>query len=490
MGKSYLHIFLFLFLAAESGAQQKYWIYFKDKTPAESLSATDYYDLPLSKSYLDSLTSLSFPVIHQSKWLNAVSIAASDHQLPLLESLGFVEKIQPLNAGLRVRSYLQHTDAGQAHALQQLHADTLIALGLHGKGIKIGIIDGGFLDADKEEPLIHLSKKLAPSYYYNFIEEDIRDPFTGSRKYDDDHGTKVWRLIGGYSNDHNKHFGLASQSTYYLARTDQGDREYRGEEDYWIAALEWMHDHGIRLVNSSLGYSNGYDNPDENYLPKDVDGRSAAITQAANIAAKEKNMILVVAAGNDGGNEFGVISIPADAEGILAVGATGFLHWKRQGYSSVGPDALPYVKPEIACFSGRGTSFSAPVITGLIASVIQECPAISSREVIEIIKRSSHLYPYPNNYLGYGVPDARKILRLINQMEIPLTHMEVLATADSIKLDVAGLNTVIFHKKDKTQVISQEIGKSRRNKLIVHRVDNAKFSTVATPERVIEIKWL
>ncbi|GAA0194576.1 S8 family serine peptidase [Fulvivirga kasyanovii] len=488
MQKFYLHIILFLFLAAESGAQQKYWIYFKDKTGTEQAPGTDFYDLPLNKSYLDSLSALNIPVIHQSKWLNAVSVATEQHRIQLLENLDFVDNVQPVSRELKVYAYSAIVN-NQTYALQQLNADTLITMGLHGKGVKIGIIDGGFLDADKEESLNRFSKEIGPSYYHNFIEKDIPDPFAGSRKHDDDHGTKVWKLIGGFSKDNNKHYGLASQSTYYLARTDQGDKEYRGEEDYWIAALEWMHGHGIRLVNSSLGYSTGYDNPNENYHPRDVDGQSAAITKAATIAAREKNMILVIAAGNDGANDFGVISIPADAEGVLAVGATGFLHWKRQGYSSIGPEGLAYVKPEVACFSGRGTSFSAPVITGLIAAIMQQRPAISNKEVIDLIKRSSHLYPYPNNYLGYGVPDARKIIRLLNQQEVKPAHQEILATADTIELEIAGMNTVIFHKKDRTQVISQEIAKPRRNKLIVKRVDNTRFSTVASPEKVIEIKW-
>ncbi|MBL6447855.1 S8 family serine peptidase [Fulvivirga sp. 29W222] len=489
MRKFHLHIILILLLVLEAGAQQKYWIYFKDKMTTIAPSETDFYDHPLNKNYLDSLYSLDFHIIHQSKWLNAVSIITENHQIPLLQSLDFVDKIQAVNTQLKVHSHFSGTEADQVYALQQLNADTLIKLGLHGQGVKIGIIDGGFLDADKEETLSGLSKNFSSSSYHNFIEENVQNPFIGTRKYDDDHGTKVWKLIGGHGKASNKYYGLATKSTYYLARTDQGDKEYRGEEDYWIAALEWMHDQGVRLINSSLGYSTGYDNPKENYLPEDIDG-SSAITQAATIAAREKNMILVIAAGNDGGNDFGVISIPADAEGILAVGATGFLHWKRQRYSSVGPEGLPYVKPEIACFSGRGTSFSAPVITGLIALVIQKYPGLNNKEVIETIKRASHLYPYPNNYLGYGVPDARKILHILNQQKVIQSHEEVSTSSNSIELDITGMNTVIFHKKDRTQVISQEIANPKRNKLVVQKADNAKFSTVASPEKVIEIKWL
>lgn len=487
MRKTYINIILILLLSIESVAQQKYWIYFKDKAPSEAVLKADFYDLPVSSQYIDSLVAMSYQIVQQSKWLNAVSVFA-DHEVHTLERLDFVDKVQPVNQDLKVLAY-NSSSADMSLALKQLHADTLIRLGWHGKGVKIGIIDGGFLEANKEDALLSLTNKLEDKHYQNFIEKDIQNPFAGAKRYSDDHGTIVWKLIAGYSTDKNKHYGLASASTYYLARTDQGDKEYRGEEDYWIAALEWMHDQGVRLINSSLGYSNGYDNPKENYHPRQVDGQSSAITQAANIAAGEKGMILVIAAGNDGANNFGVISIPADAEGILAVGATDYLHWERQGYSSIGPAHLPYVKPEVSCYSAQGTSFSAPVITGLIASILQGHPQLTNDEVVELIKKSSHLYPYPNNYLGYGVPDVRKMLWILDQQEGYSVYSEISTTSDSVELSMAGMNTVIFHKSNETQVISQEIGKPRRNKLTVKRTDNANFTTVATPEQVIEIKW-
>lgn len=489
MKKIWLNIAFILLLATTSSAQQKYWIYFKDKkNTTMSAPDKDYYDIDVNQVYVDSLSKLSCTIIQRSKWLNAVTSKLSKEQQQAISHLGFVKKIKPVNQNLKVLS-LHNGGFDMKIALKQVNADTLIKAGLFGKGVKIGIIDGGFLGAHEDERLLPIIKNKGYLGYRNFIEKDVRNPFTGTKKYGDDHGTAVWALTGGYDAGSNKYYGVATESQYYLARTDQGDKEYRGEEDHWIAALEWMHDQGVRLINSSLGYSNGYDNPKENYAPDDVDGQSAAITQAATIAAKKKNMILVISAGNDGGDLFEIISIPADADGILAVGATGYSAWGKQYYSSTGPDRLPYVKPEISCYSSNGTSFSAPIITGLIASILQVAPHLSSEEVSDLIKKSGHLYPYPNNYIGYGVPDAKKMLLLLSDKRIPDTASEVKASSNTIDLKLESKNVMLFHKKNERQVIHQEDGKCKRGTLTVTRYENAAITTVATPDKVFEIIW-
>ncbi|ELR69448.1 putative exported serine protease, subtilase family [Fulvivirga imtechensis AK7] len=488
MKKFLLNIALILLFCTTSVAQQKYWIYFNDKTKTDYTAEGDYYDRAINQVFLDSLQQLNLHVIQKSKWLNAVTALLTEEQQLALNHLGFVKKISPVRREIRVLSVYKKTYDTNL-ALKQINADTLINLGLSGKGIKIGLIDGGFLRADEDDrlkPIIDSGRLLA---YRNFIEKDIQDPFTGTKKHDDDHGTAVWALTGGYDRSSNKYHGLASQSDYYLARTDQGDKEYRGEEDHWIAALEWMHDQGVKLVNSSLGYSNGYDDPLENYTPQDVDGQTSAITQAATIAALKKDMILVISAGNDGINDFEIISIPADAEGILSVGATGFSTWRKQHYSSTGPEGLPYIKPEISCYSSYGTSFSAPIITGLIAGILQAAPDLSGREVVDLIKQSGHLYRYPNNYVGYGVPDARRVLGLLGGHKSHVPTEQVLAISHKVTLPLTGNNIVAFHKKDQHHVIAQQTIKTGKNNIEVTRPANAVYTTVASPEKVYEIIW-
>ena len=49
------------------------------------------------------------------------------------------------------------TTTEYSYALEQIRADFITdSMKLSGKGVKIGVIDGGFMDADKEPSLKHL----------------------------------------------------------------------------------------------------------------------------------------------------------------------------------------------------------------------------------------------------------------------------------------------------------------------------------------------
>ena len=125
--------------------------------------------------------------------------------------------------------------------------------------------------------------------------------------------------------------------------------------------MEWIDSLGVRVINTSLGYAKGFSNPAENYEPTQMDGHTSVISKAAQIATEKKGILLVVSAGNEGDDtNWMLISTPADAEGVLAVGATNQKLWNKIGYSSIGPEFLPYLKPNVSCFSLYGTSLAAP----------------------------------------------------------------------------------------------------------------------------------
>jgi len=469
-------------------AQQKYWIYFKDSVEINRSSKET--SAPLNTTlYVKDFEKIGVKPIVHSKWLNAVSVLLDEAQKRRIEEYDFVSDIVKIDQRIKVMSSVTALPANFTKALRQIEADTLIRMHLNGKGVKIGIIDGGFLEADEDRFLNAIINDDRVMAYRNFIEKDITDAYTGSRENSDNHGTQVWRAVGGKDN-RNLYRGLATEADYYLARTDQGDKEYRGEEDYWVAALEWMYDQGVRLVNSSVGYSTGYDDPNQDYSQSQVDGKSSAITRVATIAAKEKGMIIVIAGGNDGNNDFEIISVPADADGVLSVGASGFRQWNKVGYSSIGPEHLEDVKPEVACHSFNGTSFSAPIITGLAACIWQAYPDLTNQQVVNYIKQSAHLYNVPNNYLGYGVPNAKRILRLINGKKDQIKFEQRRSSEDTISIRFSNeTNIIAFHKKNGKVVIRQEIVKPRKDVAVIRRIEGAKRTTVATPDRVVEIFW-
>ncbi len=402
-------IYLLLILPfGELFAQEKYWIFIEaDKEPVSTsqyLSAQTYQnrlkqglpvfqqsDLPINQSVLDSLTNLEVNVICQSKWLNAVSAELDSEQVELLKGKSYIKSLELLNPNLKIMSaaIVPHQPDKFSLALEQINAKAFLDQKWTGKGVKIGIIDGGFLGAPEEPSLESLFERNLIGEKFDFVEPENPDMFNLHHSSIDWHGTSVWTMIGGYDKYEKVTYGVAKDASYYLARTDHGQKEFRGEEDYWIQAVEWLDSLGVRLVNTSLGYSLDFDNPEENYSPEDMDGKTTMITRAAQIAADQKGMLIVVSAGNDGdNNNWRIVSAPADAEAVLSVGATNFTIWDKVNYSALGPEFLPYLKPDLSIYSSLGTSFSAPVVTGIAAGIMQENPQLSSLEIIEVLKKN------------------------------------------------------------------------------------------------------
>ena len=55
-----------------------------------------------------------------------------------------------------------------------------------------------------------------------------------------------------------------------------------------------------------------------------------------------------------------------------------------------------------------GTSFAAPIISGMVACLWQSAPKATAYEVMDAIRRSGDIYETPNNVFGYGIPDFEK----------------------------------------------------------------------------------
>jgi hypothetical protein len=346
--------------------------------------------------------------------------------------------------------------------------------------VRVGVVDAGFFMMNLNRKLKQLRKSGAVKAFRNYATTSTRAHRAGGR-----HGSKVLVHIGG-STPGNR-YGLATGSEYYLAYTDEDRRERRVEEDRWVAALEWLDSLGVRLVNTSLGYSIGFDNPRENHSPDSVDGHSSAITRAAERAA-ERGMILVVSAGNDGSNRFRVVSLPADAPSVVAVGATDATYWEKQYYSSTGSPRMDYVKPDVSVYSQTGTSFSAPVITGLIACMLEKRPDLSVNEVRDILHRASHLHSFPNFYIGYGVPDAKKVLDQLYGREVISPDSVIRTRGNFVELQSANCVTV-FHKGSPVFVYGQQRLSPANGRIRVERPRDAARSTVAFRDRPVEIIW-
>jgi subtilisin family serine protease len=498
--------------------ETKYWIFLKDKITEGydyrqhlseqtiqnrllfHLPLVQFTDIPLNQSYINTLQSQGAKVVNQSKWLNAVSVYLTEEELAQIKQLPFVEDIQAISKPINTLNRQGMSNIEQENlkkeygmALEQMEAATFASENLNGQGIIIGVIDAGYYGAKDNRFLEHLFEERRILGLKDMLNPYVTDQYTNQRTSSDDHGTTVLQMITGFA-DKGKQYGFAPKAKFYLARTDHGDREFRAEEDYWVVSMEWMDSLGVRLINTSLGYSNGFDDPKDNYQPAQMDGKTSVVSKAVQIGAEEKGLLIIVSAGNEGNGAWEVVSAPADAQGALSVGAT-----ERNGlksyYSSIGPEKLSYNKPNVSCIVqiSAGTSFSAPVITGFAACLMQKNPKISSKEIFNIIEKSASLFPYANNYIGYGTPKASIALKIMNgDNKIALKDKKEIKVRGNeywIKRINEKERIIIFHKKNENIVIDQDYMSVKKDKCKITKKKNAKRTTIMYDNKVVEIIW-
>lgn len=511
-------ISLLFFLAGLGGsflqAQDFYWITLKGKEiSTANISAVSeqtrlhrtltglpefqYSDHPPSASCLDSLRRLGVTMRTVSKWLNAVSAHLTPLQVQQLPNVcSCVDSIFPAGPDW-VPAYIGPPVSPENQSmlypsLRQMQPDILFQRKWEAEGFSIGVIDAGFAEADSNALLHHFQKRNAFLHSRDFVSPEWKGSFFHNHTPLDFHGTWVLMCIGGKNEQ--LQMGLATGANLVLARTDHGTGESRLEEDYWIQAVEWMDSLGIRLINTSLGYADDFDNPAENYLPGQMNGSFSAIARAADRAVREKGMLLVVSAGNEGDEKkWRVISTPADAPGVLSVGAVD-MDGLRQSYSSIGPENNNNLKPEISAFSNEGTSFSAPVITGLAACLWAEYPTLTNQDLKSVIIQSGHLYPSGNNFIGYGVPNVNRAVELLESEGKKAQSLEVIeAKGKKVKLSLPENFTYasVFHLREPWVVMSQKKMPLKGSELRITRPAGCSRTVVSAGlSRPVEIRWV
>ncbi len=74
-------------------------------------------------------------------------------------------------------------------------------------------------------------------------------------------------------------------------------------------------------------------------------------------------------------------------------------------------DYVDFIKPEVATYPVPiGNSNTAPVITGLVACLLEK--ELLDREILkQLIIESSSNFSSPNKEIGYGVPNTSKIIK-------------------------------------------------------------------------------
>lgn len=423
-------------------AGDRYFVSFKDKAgtqatfsePATFLSARsvlrrqrqhleiDSLDLPVSVQYINRLTQNGVEVIYTSKWLNGAMIELCDGcDSSIFRTFSFISGYKFAAPSLVKKSYTRSAneeygypdeissayDYGKSAAqIGQLKGQILHQNGFKGRNIHIAILDGGFWRADEIEAFDKLrsEKRLLGTRDWVNPASDVYAQ--------NSHGMSVLSIMA--ADLPGKLLGSAPEASYWLLRTEDGASEYPIEEYNWVVAAEFADSAGVDIINSSLGYTR-FDSNALSHTYKDMNGQASPASRAADVAAS-KGIVVVVSAGNERQGEWRYISAPADAVNILTVGAVDSLGVVSP-FSSAGPTADGRVKPDVCArgsltalidasgnvSAGYGTSFSGPIISGLVACLWQAKPSLSALELIQLVRSTARNYATPDSLLGYGL---------------------------------------------------------------------------------------
>ncbi len=385
----------------------------------------DQTDLPINPAYLKTIEKECGKIVSKSKWNNTVLVVTKDPGAKTLwrQKCEFIKDIirvwetpdsvnNPNERDLNSFHFSMPDTIGTSiygvaeKQISMLNGIKLHEAGFRGNGKSIAIIDAGFENADIL-PLLKNSKvRLARDFCW---------PSTNDIYAESSHGMSVLSCMA--MNMPNMYIGTAPEASYILLRSEYSEAEMSAEEDYWCAAAEFADSIGVDIICSSLGYTEFDKGGHITYAYKDLNGKTAQISKAASMLA-QKGMIAVVSAGNSGAKVWKKINFLADGQNILAVGAVD-----RNGviatFSSVGNSADGRVKPDVVaqgyrtqCLSARnffsalnGTSFSTPVLCGMVACLWQALPNKTAYEIMDIIRKSGDRADYPDNIYGYGLPN-------------------------------------------------------------------------------------
>src|SRR5690606_29405613 len=391
----------------------------------------DERDVPVNENYITQVKAQpGVTVLAKSKWMNAVYVRGNLSNIDNLINLSFVIDIEYANKTLNfgpgnqkpIDKFFVETTKTEfnygfaANQIEMLNGDYLHQQNYTGEGMIIAFMDSGFPGVNTIGGFARMRDNGNLLGTYDFVErtEEITTSHT--------HGTRTLSTAAGYIE--NQFVGTAPDASYYLFRTEDTDSETPVEEAYWVEAVERADSLGVHVINTSLGYRE-YDNPNHSHRYQDLDGNTTIAARGANIGF-EKGMLLVNSAGNGGASDFPWVTTPGDAHGIFTIGAVdefGDYGW----FSSIGPTVDGRIKPDVmaqgvAAYNitpdneigtGNGTSFSSPIIAGLVACLWQARPEATNGQVMQRIRQSAHLYNNPTNEMGYGIPNFQNALENI-----------------------------------------------------------------------------
>lgn len=171
-----------------------------------------------------------------------------------------------------------------------------------------------------------------------------------------------------------------------------------------IKAINYAVDNGAQVINMSLGGMAG-----------------SPLVQQAIDRATEKGIIVVASAGNHGTE---APAYPASYNGVISVAASNEAG-RKAGFSAYGSTVditAPGDTRQLLSHGGtrmsRGTSFSAPFITGMLALLKSAFPSLTASQAEQVLKSKAHSLKDVNSpnllgKLGAGLLNALDVTKWV-----------------------------------------------------------------------------
>ena len=258
---------------------------------------------------------------------------------------------------------------GDSVRAEQWHLKTLNVAGAwtyaSGDGVTVAVIDSG-VDAEH----VDLQGQVLPGLDLVDAKGDADTDLVG-------HGTTVSAIIAG-KNDDAGVVGIAPKAKILPVRVLDQENRY---DDAMIVAkgVRWAVDHGAKVVNLSLGGS----------------GSSAALAAALDYAFA-KDVVVIACTGNASASSTSGVWYPAREPGVLAVAGMerdGDVLWSGSITGKETVVTAPATQLVGARPSGywrvQGTSFAAPMVSGVAALIRSRWPDMPAGEVVNRIVRTA-----------------------------------------------------------------------------------------------------
>jgi subtilisin family serine protease len=435
------------------------WVFFEDKGPIDTAAALnelqrtynpraierrrlrrttpglfDERDLAVHQAYLDAVATTGATLRTASRWVNGVSVVATRRQVRRIAGLSFVEKIQPVRrvgrqpgelepSGLERPTAPATAGAGGIYGLsqQQLEQINVIALhglGFRGEGVIIGVLDTGFVHT--HEAFNSPGCEIDIVAEYDFLNDDPNvgiEP--GDHPNQHHHGTHVLGTMGACNPG--ILVGGAYEASYILAKVEDYETEYLGEENLFVAGLEFIEANGGDVMTSSVVIYN-------HYAHDQLDGLTSVMTIGFNTATAN-GVHCCQGIGNQGHDADPATSTmlpPADGFQVITVGSVDYLG-DSAWFTSDGPTGDGRSKPEILArgvlsrtvdpdndtnyVEVNGASFATPTSAGAIACVVQTHPEWTVDQMRWAVTHTADYYVANGTYdplfiRGYGILNA------------------------------------------------------------------------------------